>query len=98
MDWSEIEGDVWTISPDRHKTGAEAGDKIVPLTPAALELLGKRQKKDFVFTTTNGEKPFCGFSKAKRALDEAIAELRNKEKRKPMAPWVYTICAVRRAA
>ena len=88
LDWSEIEGDVWTIPADRHKTGAEAGDKLVPLTPAALGLLGKRQKTGFVFSTTEGKKPFSGFSKAKRALDEAIAERRNKEKRKPMAPWV----------
>ncbi len=88
MDWSEIEGDVWTIPADRHKTGAEAGDKVVPMTPAALDLLGKRQKKGFVFSTTKGEKPFSGFSKAKRALDEAISELRAAEGRKPMAPWV----------
>ena len=88
LDWSEITGDVWTIPADRHKTGAEAGDKVVPLTPTALDLLDKRQKKGFVFSTTKGEKPFSGFSKAKRALDEAIAELRNNEKRKPMPPWV----------
>ena len=78
MVWEEIEGDLWNIPSDRHKTGDEAGDKLVPLTPAVLELLGKPQKKGFVFSTTKGEKPFSGFSKAKRALDEAIAELRNE--------------------
>ena len=88
MDWSEVEGGLWAIPADRHKTGAEAGDKLVPLTPAVLELLGKPQKKGFVFSTTNGAKPFSGFSKPKRALDEAIAELRTFDKRKPMPPWV----------
>jgi integrase len=41
-----------------------------------------------VFSTTRREKPFSGFSKAKRALDDAIAGLRSKEKRNPMPPWV----------
>ena len=61
MDWSEIGRDVWTVLADRHKTGAEAGDKLVPLTRAVLELLGRLQKKGFVFsTTTKGAKPFSG--------------------------------------
>jgi integrase len=85
---SEIEGNTWTISADRHKTGAEAGDKLVPVTPVVLKLLGKPHKKRFVFSTTEGDKPFSGFSKAKRALDEAISELRTSDERKPMAPWV----------
>ena len=61
---------------------------MVPLTQAVLDLLGKPHKKGFVFTTTSGMKPFSGFSKAKAALDEAIAKLRKKEGRKPMLPWV----------
>jgi integrase len=88
MIWEEIEGDHWNIPGERHKTGDEAGDKLVPLTPAVLELLGKPQKTGFVFSSTKGKKAFSGFSKAKRALDEAIAELRKEEKRKPMASWV----------
>ncbi len=88
MGWDEIEGNTWVISSNRHKTGNATGDKVVPLTRATLELLGEPQKKGFVFSTTKGEKPFSGFSKAKRALDAAIAEMRMAEGRKPMPPWV----------
>jgi integrase len=35
----------------------------------------------------DGAKPFSGFSKAKRALDKAIAEIREREGREPMPPW-----------
>lgn len=37
--WSEINGDVWTIPPDRMK---EAKLHTVPLAPAALDILGAR--------------------------------------------------------
>jgi integrase len=37
-DWSEIKGNVWTIPGSRMKEGIEHS---VPLSPAALELLGK---------------------------------------------------------
>ena len=85
MRWEEIEGATWTIPAARRKKGDA---NTVPLTEVALQRLGKRQKKGFIFTTTSGMKPFSGFSKAKAALDEAIAELRKKEGRKPMLPWV----------
>jgi integrase len=60
----------------------------VPLTDAARRLLGKPQKKGFIFSTTGGKRPFSGFSKSKRALDEKIAELRKKDDRRPMPHWV----------
>src|SRR4029077_18140592 len=68
MSWREVDGDVWTIPAERgeqqgHKTGDETGDKVVPLTPAVLALLGK-PKKGYVISTTGGEKAFSGFSKA----------------------------------
>jgi hypothetical protein len=40
-----------------------------------------------VFSTTDGKKPFSGYSKAKRALDRAIARLRKKDGREPMPSW-----------
>ena len=93
MEWTEIEDGTWIIPAERgdeqgHKTGDTTGDKIVPLTPAVLDLLGKPQRKGYVFTTTSGSKPFSGFSKAKAALDGAIADMRTNGKRKPMPPWV----------
>lgn len=81
----EIDNDVWIMPEERNKTGIH---NAVPLTEEVRSLLGTPQKKGFVFSTTNGHKPFSGFSKAKRTLNAAIAELRRNEKRKPMPPWV----------
>ena len=91
MSWDEVDGDTWTIPAVRgdqqgHKTADQTGDKVVPLSRAVRELLGKPPRKGLVFTT--GMKPFSGFSKAKAALDEAIVELREKEGRKAMPAWV----------
>jgi integrase len=96
MLWAEIEGGVWVIPGSKHKTGKDEGDKAVPLTDAVLQLLGKPRKSGFVFSSTDGELPFSGFSKAKRALDKAIAKLRKSEKRKPMSHW--TLHDLRRTA
>ena len=93
MNWSEIEGDIWTIPAERYKTGTE---NVVPLTDAVLQLLGKRTKGGFVFSTTNGQLPFGGFSKPKAALDKAVALLRKRDKRKPMPHW--TLHDLRRTA
>jgi hypothetical protein len=43
-----------------------------------------------VFSTTRGENPFSGYSKAKAALDKEIAKLRKKEGRDPMPPWTLS--------
>jgi hypothetical protein len=42
----------------------------------------------FVFSTMGGETPFSGFSKAKTALDEHIAKIRQDAGRDPMPGWV----------
>jgi hypothetical protein len=41
----------------------------------------------FVFSTTNGVRPFSGFSKAKSALDAEIARMRKGTGREPMPRW-----------
>lgn len=88
MRWEAIDDDVWTIAADGHKTGGEAGDMVVPLTAAAMALMGKRRKRGFVFSTTDGDEAFSGFNKAKAALDRRIAELREAEGREPISHWV----------
>jgi integrase len=93
MSWPEIDGNVWVIPAERYKSGNE---NVVPVTDAIAKLLGKPQKVGFVFSTTGGELPFSGFSKAKRALDKTVASLRKKEKRKPMPHW--TLHDLRRTA
>jgi integrase len=76
---SELEDDIWTIPPTRHKTGKGGEPKVVPLPKAVLAIIEKVpqvDKSDLVFTTS-GETAFSGFSKAKRRLDRnMIAELR----------------------
>ena len=57
MSWDEVDGDTWTIPAERgdqqgHKTADKTGDKVVPLTPAVLALLGKPEKRGYVFSTT----------------------------------------------
>jgi integrase len=84
MTFPEIEGDTWLIPGERYKTGLP---NAVPLTKAARGLLGE-SGTGFVFSTDGGKRPFSGFSKAKRALDAAIADLRKQEGRKPMPAWV----------
>lgn len=86
--------DAWKIPKARYKTKL---DHVIPLSGAARELIGKTPKKPcFIFSTTNGEKAFSGFSKAKRELDKAIAEIREREGRPPMPP--FTLHDLRRSA
>jgi integrase len=83
-------GRVWTIPKERMKNKL---DHAVPLTDAVLALIGDRPKnatakaQPFLFSTTGGRRPFSGFSKAKKAVDEEIAKLRKKDGRCPMPPW-----------
>jgi integrase len=99
----ELEGDVWTIPGSRYKRlPKHAGlDHVIPLSAAALELIGEKPegaKKNswYVFSTTAGEKAFSGFSKAKAALDDAIAAIREKDGRAPIERW--TLHDLRRTA
>jgi integrase len=81
---------LWVIPRERFKSDAE---HLVPLSDdavALLEDLPKFQKGDHLFTTTEGEKPVGGFSKAKARLDNLMtAELCSK-------PQPFVIHDVRR--
>lgn len=100
--WDEIGQDereepTWIIGPQNYKTKIE---HAVPLTDGALDQIGQRptprQDNDgttikpgpYAFSTTSGNKPFSGYSKAKRELDEKIAKIRTEAGRDPMSPWV----------
>lgn len=92
---AELDGDMWTIPAARYKTSRESKrDHVIPLSAMARDVLGtvpkpKQRKNDyFIFSTTHGAKAFCGFSKAKTALDEAIADIREREGRPPMQDFV----------
>ena len=99
MATSELDGDLWTIPAARYKTKR---DHVIPLSAAALDLIRSAaptkpgRNAHFVFSTTAGAVAFAGFSKAKTALDTAIANIREREGRPPMANW--TLHDLRRTA
>jgi integrase len=86
--WSEfnLRSKLWTVPPERMKADAA---HVVPLTQDAIEILEglpRFKHGDHLFSTTFGEKPVNGFSKAKARLDElilkearAIAERRGED-------------------
>jgi integrase len=84
MAWDEISGDLatWTLPGARTKNGAA---HTVPLSVPARELLGVLLPDDKRRSASGGlvlpgalGTAFAGWSKAKRALDKAIAEVRAK--------------------
>jgi integrase len=77
--WSEIHGDEICLPGERSKTGEP---RIIPLSPAAAELISTLPHVgDHVFSA-NGT-GISGWSKAKRALDAAAAEINGT----PLAAW-----------
>jgi integrase len=63
---------VWLVPPERFKSNAT---HMVPLSDqavAALESLPHFTKGNYLFTTTFGERPVGGFSKAKVRLDKLM--------------------------
>jgi integrase len=67
---NELEGAVWTIPPAKYKTGLEMVLPLSPLAGNALARLPKIGEGKYVLTT-DGERPFSGYSKAKAQFDMA---------------------------
>jgi integrase len=79
----ELEKRVWTIPAERFKSNAQ---HVVPLADdmmILLEGLPQFQRGDHVFSTTFGEKPVSGFSKAKARIDERVGNI---------PPWTFHDC------
>jgi integrase len=81
MHSDELDGILWTIPAARDKTKL---DHVVPLSEMVRALIGK--PKGYVFPV--GARPFNDFTRAKTALDKAIAEIREREGRPPMPSFV----------
>jgi integrase len=92
MRWSDIDSEgVWTIPAEpREKTNA-GSLKLSKLALSIIEPLPRWEDCDFVFAG-RGKVPINGLSKAKTALDEAMAE----EVGAPVANW--TVHDLRRTA
>jgi integrase len=88
MEWRELdlERALWTLPASRSKNRRE---HTIPLSDMAIDVLRslpRIERSGFVFTT-NGRTPVSGFSKAKPALDHAMAELAG-EGASPIPAWV----------
>lgn len=98
MRWDELDtaGRLWTIPAERYKS---KHPHVVPLTPQVWAVVAAQLRfGDFVFTT-RGDVPFSGYSKAKAALDSAIAARlaeRDGDGAKPLPRW--TLHDLRRTA
>lgn len=92
--WDEFdfENRLWTIPKARMKS-ARAHE--VPLSPAALEILGRlpEQKGKYLFSSTGGKTAISGFSKAKTRMDGLLAVQmsvsdEDRGKNQGIAAWV----------
>jgi len=83
--WGEIglADGLWTIPASRMKGNAAHEVPLPPLAVALLKGLPKFQGGAFLFSTTGGQVPINGFSKAKMRIDKAIAEHGQIE------PWTF---------
>lgn len=93
MQWDELDldGGVWILPKDRTKNHKP---HVVPLAPAVVRLLSEMPRHEhgpYVFTTTDGRVPISGFTKFKKAVDDAMKAAGHE-----IAPW--TIHDLRRTA
>ncbi|WP_368073704.1 tyrosine-type recombinase/integrase [Sulfitobacter sp. JL08] len=66
MQVSEVEGDLWTLPPDRNKSNRV---HLIPLNAEALAAISQGQGAGLVFPGRNG--PYNGWSRFKSRLDKA---------------------------
>jgi integrase len=74
--WPEfdLEAGLWTVPPERFKSGSTHLVSLVPDVVALLRGLPRFKRGDYLFSTTFGTKPVDGFSKAKARLDRLMLE------------------------
>ena len=77
--WSEIHGDEIRIPAERSKSGEP---RIIPLSPAAAELVGALPRVGEYVFSSNGS-GLGGWSKAKRSIDATATETNSG----PLASW-----------
>jgi integrase len=68
MRWDEIKGDLWTLPPERHKTGRSAGELVRPLSKAAMAIVNAQpriQGLPYIF----GQRGFGNWTAAKDRFD-----------------------------
>lgn len=84
FDWVTVDDErppeyVWTIPGERMK---KRRVHVIPVTDALAAFLGeipRRTDGDYLFSTTGGDRPFSGFSKAKAKFDSLVEKNLKKE-------------------
>lgn len=95
LPWIDVEHRAVEIPASRYKTKRS---HVYPLSSPAwaiVESLPRWNNGDCLITTTSGDRPVSGFSKAKQLLDEKIAERSKKEELAPLSG--YTVHDIRRS-
>ena len=64
--WSEIEGNLWVVPPERHKPGIR---HTVPLSDQAMQLIDALPRRGEHLFTINGRQPVNAFAYSKKQLD-----------------------------
>jgi integrase len=77
--WDEfdLEQRLWTIPPERFKSGEDGAPHVVPLSADAMKILAdlpRYTRGKHLFSTTFGKKPIAGFSKAKQRIDRLMGD------------------------
>ncbi len=69
--WRELDlrDRVWRIPAERTKNGLDHEVPLSSLAMQEIENLPQFPVSDYVFTTTDGERPISGFSRSKRRID-----------------------------
>ena len=67
--WSEIEGSVWTIPPERFKSNCQ---HVVQLSDQAMQLINELPRRGEHLFTINGRQPVNAFAYGKKRLDQLI--------------------------
>ncbi|MDH4981455.1 site-specific integrase [Hyphomicrobium sp. D-2] len=93
---SEIHGNTWVIPAERSKTKQEHAVPLVGSAAEIIQRLSASADADWLLTTT-GSGPIKGYSKAKAALDAAIAAITAKERPDITMPG-WTLHDLRRTA
>jgi integrase len=86
LKWSEIEGDLITLPPERTKSGHQ---HFIPLSAAALAIIEaqpRREGRDHIFGNGEGG-GFSGWSKSKRLLDVAVDDWTPHDFRRSFSTW-----------
>ena len=87
MCWTDLDLEtdepIWTIAAADTKSSRE---HVVALAPQVVEILRSLPRWDgpYVFTTTEGDRPISGFSRAKARVDAIVLKTEHKAKRKAM--------------